>query len=353
VRQAILPTNDANGQRNPLASKINNTSYFIKITALGILAEGGNMTKGIIRPHVVYSEHHEVVENVGWSFDGQYIASIDREGIVHIWDPRTGRTHFVHKKQKDENGAIRSFAWSPQEHLFASGDENGYIQICDALQGDIRANYAIHNCSVSVLAWSPNARTIISACSEGLHLWDASSGQDYWNRIGGEADQVNTCTWSPENHFVATSNGGTTIPVWKASDGECVQLLSSIGEVRSIAWSPDGTKIAGAGWGIELWDAYSGNLIKTLGMRHMIVQQAQWSPDSKYLALCFHFPARHEVTVFEIETGRQIVGYSKHKGKVLAISWAPNGQDIATASADGTVHIWNIPQQPHLPTKIS
>ena len=119
----------------------------------------------------------------------------------------------------------------------------------------------------------------------------------------------------------------------------------------SIAWSPDATKIASAGWGIELWDVHSGNLIKTLGMRHMIVQQAQWSLDSKYLAACFHFPAQHEVSVFEVETGRQVVGYSKHRGKVLAISWASNRQEIASASADGTVHLWNIASHLHLSTR--
>jgi len=66
-----------------------------------------------------------------------------------------------------------------------------------------------------------------------------------------------------------------------------------------------------------------------------------WSPDGKRIASASNDGTVH---VWDAATGHRFFRYHGHRGSVNAVAWSPNGSYIASASSDTTVQIWDALQ---------
>ncbi len=67
------------------------------------------------------------------------------------------------------------------------------------------------------------------------------------------------------------------------------------------------------------------------------VNALTWSPDGKQIASASDDTF---VQVFDATSGQRKVIYTGHSKEVTAVSWSPNGKFIASGSEDGTVQVW-------------
>ena len=91
-----------------------------------------------------------------------------------------------------------------------------------------------------------------------MTVWDATTGQVILE-LKGHTQEVNSVAFSPDGQRLASASRDGTVKVWDVATGqESLTLKGHPLGVRSVAFSPDGRRIASTGVFdglVKLWDA--------------------------------------------------------------------------------------------------
>ena len=208
-------------------------------------------------------------------------------------------------------------------------------------------------------------KQIASIAAGEVQLWDAQTGKRCAYHSGLAPGWSSIVAWSPDGTRLAsfsTSGGQATAPVevWEAPTGQD-RLTYQPGETfgnwfTCLAWSPNGRYLAAGTWEkhtVQVRDAATGRLIYTYGGHSDVVRSVAWSPDSTRIASA---SSDGTVQVWDTTTGRHVYVYTGHTvGKqygfitVGAVSWSPDGRFIASGDwgnnglaspGQSTVQVW-------------
>jgi WD40 repeat protein len=150
---------------------------------------------------------------------------------------------------------------------------------------------------ILAMAFSPDGMQLASGGYRSIRLWRRMLSVPALSLDSGLAGA--TAAASPDGKWIATSGPNNIIKLWDASGGALArELAGHAGPVRSLAFSPDGTRLC------------SGSADKTLRI---------WMPGD---------------------------GQSVHVdagADVLSVSWASEGKRIAAGCADKLIRIWTVP----------
>ncbi|KFY28683.1 hypothetical protein V491_00343 [Pseudogymnoascus sp. VKM F-3775] len=152
---------------------------------------------------------------------------------------------------------------------------------------------------------------------------------------------VRAVAFSPDGKQIASGSDDNTINLWDAKTGDLQKTLTGhVGWVKAVAFSPDGSQIAsGSGdMTLKLWDARTGYLQKMLTNHSAPVEDIAFSPDGKQIA-----SGSRDMTIklWDTRTGdlqKTLVG---HWDCVLAIAFSPDGKQIASGSRYTAISLWD------------
>lgn len=155
--------------------------------------------------------------HIKYSPDGKYVAAATNldsgEGTLYVWDAATYQ-EFRHFDQcKDVNG----MAWSPNEPVIATVDENGWLRIRSLTTGKIVAEIKQSD-SLRDVSYSPDGRFIAVGGQRPTTIWDTTS----WGKVGflGKGN-VRSINYSPDGKFIVITREARyswAVDVFKASD---------------------------------------------------------------------------------------------------------------------------------------
>ena len=159
--------------------------------------------------------------------------------------------------------------------------------------------------------------------------------------------QVWSVAFSPDGTRLATASQDGTAKIWDAATGKpllTLQVFSSTtglkGGANSVVFSPDGKLLATASDDkqVRLWDPVTGQLMRTLSGHTDQVDTVRFSPDGTLLGSA---SADKTAKVWDVATGRELLTLRGHTEGVISITFSPDNKRISTGSLDGTMKIWD------------
>ncbi|KAL0947881.1 hypothetical protein HGRIS_010516 [Hohenbuehelia grisea] len=162
--------------------------------------------------------------------------------------------------------------------------------------------------------------------------------------LHGHLEEVTSVAFSPNGTRIASGSADKTIRVWDASTGDLTMqpFEGHSAGVRAVAFSPDGTRIASgsADKTIRVWDASTGDLTMQPFEGHSArVRAVAFSPDGTRIA---SGSDDKTIRVWDASTGDLTMQpFEGHSDWVSAVAFSPDGTRIASGSDDKTIRVWD------------
>ena len=151
--------------------------------------------------------------------------------------------------------------------------------------------------------------------------------------------------------------------VWDLESGKEERRLDIpwAGSDSGLAFSPDGTRLAGAvGWPtdesptvkVRVWDAATGAVIMAREFPFASRAIPAFSADGSLLAVAVgEWWGSSEVKVLDISSGKELRSFAGHRNQVHGLVFSPDGRRLASSSAppvtafnrtDAEVKLWDV-----------
>lgn len=196
------------------------------------------------------------VNAVAFSPDGSLIAAASDDKNVYLWAGTDGAPRLL---LTGHTSYVTSVAFSPDGKTIAAGGEDDTIRLWSMPGGSLIGTLTGHTSAVASVTFSPDSRSLLSAGADHtVRLWNLLSTSQV-GQFTGHTENVTSAAFSPDGLLIVSGAGGiedNTIRLWDARTFTQILTVLPGGPVNSVAFSPDGTRLAGGGatfltaWGI-------------------------------------------------------------------------------------------------------
>jgi WD40 repeat protein/serine/threonine protein kinase len=298
------------------------------------------------------------IEALCFTKDGRSLVSVTVGGIVQRWDARSGAPQSEQRlplaTELITPAVLCDFSPGGRRLASRAREDRNLVQIWDVERGREEFSLKGHRHPVFAVRFSPDGQLLAScgcdrtsgpsAARHEAIIWDARTGQ-LLGRWAGDG-QVYSLAFSPDGNRLAA--GCAEGRVWVLDWRQGVRLLDAaghLGEVTAVAISPDGQQLASAGrrdHTVRLWDLRKKVVLTELEAPEMICWLA-YSP-ARYGRLAG--VSRDLVRLWDLQAGLEVLTLrgapQRHWDPPFnpRLAYSPDGTALAGTNWNESISLW-------------
>ncbi|MCA9290185.1 MAG: protein kinase [Phycisphaerales bacterium] len=274
---------------------------------------------------------------------GDLVASADVDGVACLWDADTGDQL---ASLRDQPGGSSGVAFTRAGDRLITWNLSGSLWVRDA-----KATSILHELSFGGLircaTISADDRLLAAGGADGrIMIWNLDTGAViHALQTADSVSDVRSLAFTPDGTGLASGHTDRPIRLWSVETGRAQDpsLRGHEENVTGLAFTHDGLQLISASWDrtLRVWDVAGPDrieLVTTLRGHTDHVITCCFAPDESILASSSNDGT---VRLWDPELGTEIGVLRGHRADVYALAFSPDGRWIASGSHDQTVRIWN------------
>lgn len=329
-------------------------SFLFVVSALSTFnCQGQTMN---IKPYKVISGHDHKVQNAFFSPNGKFVVSHGWDNTVRIWDAENFKELKVLKGHGDQ---VWKATISSNNKLIASGSMDRTFIIWDVEIGEkinqvqINPYYAaikgaipeldgkIQN-SIYSVSFSPKGKHLAVASADKLvRIWDVEKSVFIDTLDGKHPTNWMWCRYSPDGNYLITGSGSSLNQsgvkvIWET---ETYQQLSRIELSGDILFSENGELgIYRSNCTMDYYELSSGSLVSNKPFP-CFEGNFNMSNDRRYIASCNE---DYCIRLYDLSTHELIWKYKGEDAEIQQANFSPDGKYLIAGTPNSDILVWKL-----------
>jgi WD40 repeat protein len=310
------------------------------------------------KPLLTLRGHTDAVLCVLFSPCGKHLATASRDKTAALWDATTGKKRFTLEGHAE---SVRDLSFGPGGRL-ATGGQDRTVRVWDTATGGALTTLPVHPGGLYGIAFGPRGPYLTSGGRLGgdaggeVVIRDSHTGREV-AAIRPLDTAVSSLAYSPDGKRLATGLWGGRVVVWEVARMAPALTLGDgtpPNPVWSVAFSGDSKRLAAACWGglVRVWSLASGRECQTLKGPAGQAVRVSFSPNGGWLAYAGLWrrdarpgPYEGEIILWDAATGAKRGAMPlPERQAAYDLCFSPDGTRLATGHEDGTVRVWSVDQ---------
>lgn len=171
--------------------------------------------------------HTDSVTSVGFSYDGQFVATSSYDGSVKVWKCTQGAMGELLHTLEGPSKEVEWMLWHPKGHVIIAGSLDSTAWMWWAPTGKVMQVFAGHADAVTCGCWVNQGKLIATGSTDnGAIIWNPRTGQPAQSFRSLHDGGVVAATAHGELPLVATGSEDASAKVVHAETGKIVATLS-------------------------------------------------------------------------------------------------------------------------------